>query len=207
MIHRFPLGTFAEPFYFSPDDPAGSPAPAPTAAVPPTTPPATAPVAETPAQDNEANMWRRKANEAQKKLDDLATEEQKRKDAELSDVERLKKEKEDAIKERDAERLDKLRLKAGKDLPDEALEFLTATNEAGLAAQATKLAALYGSQSQGNAPAAPKPPVQGGTVTQPAANQTPSAQEQIATTVKSGDVVGAIRLMRAEQFGDKTNSQ
>ena len=198
MIHRFALGTFASPFYFSPDEPAGGPAPAPAATPPAPAPASTPPAAEPPAQDNEANMWRRKANEAQKKLDDLAAEEQKRKDAELSDVERLRKEKDDAIKERDAERLDKLRLKAGKDLPEEALEFLTATDEVGLAAQATKLATLYG-----KAPAAPPAPVKGGTVTQPPAGQQPSTQERIAAATKAGNPLEAIRLMRAEQFGDK----
>ena len=153
-------------------------------------------------QNNADNAARRVLETAQARIAELEAAEQKRKDAELSEVDRLKKEAADNKQAADNAKLEALRLKAGKGLPDEALEFLTGTDADTLAAQATKLAALYG-----NAPAAPKPPVQVGNVTQPAANQAPSAQEKIAAAVKSGDVVGSIRLMREAQFGDKTNSQ
>lgn len=179
-----------------PEEIAGTTA-EPVATTPPASaPPSTEPAA--PAQSNAENAVQRLLKKAEKERDDARAELQTRKDAELTETERLKKERDDAQKERDAARLDALRTKAGAGLPDEALEFLTGTDAETLTAQATKLAGLYG-----NKPAEPASPVQAGTTTRPGTTPTPSVQERLVAAQKSGNVLEQIRIMRSDQFKDK----
>ena len=166
-------------FYRSPDDPpAGGGPPAPAPAPVPAPPPTPA-----PPQDNAENAAQRLLKKAQDRVTELEAAEEARKTAELSEVDRLKKEAADNKTAAEAARLETLRLKAGKDLPDEALEFLTGTDEATLAAQAEKLRKVY-----------PAAPASAGTLTNPPANQAPSVDEQIAAAEKAGNGLQAIRL-------------
>ena len=143
--------------------------------------------------DHAAQRLLKKAND---RVAELEAAEQKRKDAELSETDRLKKEAADARSEAEAAKLDAMRLKAGKDLPEEAMQFLTAADPDALAAQAETLRGLYGKQNNSQA-------VQGGTRTQPPGGQQPTTQERIATARNAGNIPEAIRLMREDQFKDK----
>ena len=137
--------------------------------------------AEAQHQTNAENATRRRLEAAEKRLKEFEEADAERKRSELSEVERLKQEAQEAKTALEAQRLETLRLKAGKDLPEEALEFLTATDEAGLAAQAEKLSKVY-------APAA------AGTRTNPGAGQGPSVDEQITAAEKAGNSFQSIKL-------------
>lgn len=145
--------------------------------------------AEAARQTNAENASRRLLEAANKRIKEFEDAETERKRGELSEVDRLKQEAADAKAALETATLEGLRLKAGKDLPDEALGFLTGTDEATLTAQATALRNLF-------APGA------AGTVTRPGSSQGPSLDEQIATAEKAGNSISSIKLkMQKAQAG------
>jgi len=81
-------------------------------------------------------------------------------------------------------------------LSGDALEFLTANDEDGLTAQAKKLSGMVGQPG-----AAEGQPGKAGTTTNPAGNQQPSLEEQIAAAEKAGQRGLAISLKRQQAFG------
>ena len=173
------------------------PATTPPAGTPPaTTPPANTPPATTPpANDN--TDWKAKfeASEAERKR--LADEDKKRKDSELSELEREKNRATEAEKRAADAEAKALRLSIAAELgvPADALPLLTATDEAGMRSQAASIVKLAGAAAPAQQPPA------GGTITQPGRNQQPSVDEQIAAAVKAGNTQEAIRLKRAAAFG------
>lgn len=187
--------------YFSPTTPPGTAPPAtePPPATPPAEPPTgTTPPTEPPAEPpkgDEAAKWRRLHEQKSKETEDLKTELQKIKDAELTEAERNKKradEAEQALKDAKAENL-RLKIAGETKLPADMLEFLTATDEAGIRAQAEKLAAKM------TAPGATPPetpPAQAGTTTQPSRTAQPNIDEKILAADKAGNVALTIELMR-----------
>lgn len=150
---------------------------------------------------NEENKFRRlheaaeaRAKAAEAKAAALEAAEAARARAELSDLERAKAEAADfqtkaekaeakaALLER--ERLIE-RIVAEHGLPaDQAAEWLSATDEAGLRAQAVKLAAIM------------KQPAVAGTTSQPSRGGSPSIDDQINAALKAGQTVKAIQLKR-----------
>ncbi len=118
---------------------------------------------------------------AQARVKELEKAEKDRKDAELTEVERLRQDADEAKKALAATALETLRLKAGQGLPEEALKFLTGTDEATLTQQATDLKALFA-------------PGNGGTITRPGHSQGPTLDEKIADAEKKGQGLQSIRL-------------
>jgi hypothetical protein len=122
-------------------------------------------------------------------LANLKAAETERKNAELSEVDRAKADAK-AAQDRAAELTRKL-VAAEAGLKAEDLEFLTATDETELRAQATRLSERF----KGGTPPATPPPA-AGTITQPAGGQTPTLDERIATAEKAGDHMTAVALKR-----------
>ena len=173
-----------------------APAPAPVATTPPAPSPTPPPApAATPSADpgkpggNDENKYRRLFEDADKRAKDLEAKEKERTDAELSEAEKLKKRADEA--ESKVLDLTKRTLAAEGGLPSEMVEFITATDEAGIKAQVEKLAAKL-------VPPATPPtvPVIAGTTTNPPGGQQPSVDEQIAEAYKNGNRNEAIRLKR-----------
>lgn len=149
-------------------------------------------------QDNAANAAQRLLKKAQ---DELATANKKLKDIEdatLSEAEKLKKDAAEAIKQVEAAKLENLRLKHGRDLPEEALEFLTGADEDSIKAQAVKLKTVF-SNSAATAP--PLAPARAGTQTKPAGGQQPTTEELSDAALKARNPTESIRLKRAQLFG------
>lgn len=138
--------------------------------------------------------WKAKYEAAEAERKRLADDEQKRKDAELTESQREKKRADTAEAEAKAARTELLKMKIGGELgvPTEALEFITATDEAGIRAQAERLKGFV------------KAPAAGGTVTNPASGQQPSLDQQIAEAEKNGNALLAIQLKRQQAFGGKS---
>lgn len=148
-----------------------------------------------PPQNNQDNAWRRKFEDAEKENKALKEAEQKRKDAELSELEREKKRADDATAEAATAKAEALRLRIAneKGVPKEAVALLTGADEATLTAQADAIIAL-----KGNAPPAPAPPVRGGTQTNPGTTPPAGIDERITAAYKSGHNTEAIRLKRVK---------
>lgn len=160
-----------------PTPPATHPAAPPAAppAQPPAAPPAAPPAnPEPPAEPhpNDPHKYRRlfEREEATRKAAETQAAQEKER-ADKAETERL-----DALKRAVA---------AENGLAPEAVEFLTASDEAGLLAQATKLGGMVGAK-----------PVVAGTVTNPPGQQTPSIDEQISAAQKAGNTALAISLKR-----------
>ena len=186
LFHADPIGIFGDlpGVYFRADDPAAAPA-------------ATIPAgnAGEPQQDNQANAWRRKFEDAERERRRLADEAQARKAGEMSDIEK-EKARADAAEAtaRDAgAKLLKLQVATEAGVPADALDLLTAADEAGLRAQAAAVVKLAGASATVAR--------QAGTVTNPAASQQPSIDEQIASAQRAGNNQEAIRLKRHKAFG------
>lgn len=174
------LADFGPGFYFDPNNPtapapapapappapAPAPVPAPTPPAPPAPPaPAPAPPAppkpEPPAGETAAEKALREANERIARLEEANLKSQRR------------------------------AIAAELGVKPEAVDFITATDEDGIRAQATRLKALM--------PADPAPaPLPGptGTVTNPAGPPPEDLTAKIAEAEKSGNVLQAIRLKR-----------
>jgi hypothetical protein len=113
--------------------------------------------------------------------DDLAlarAELQALKDAELSEIDRLKKQAAAAESRASALEQESLRRRIAQEenLPQEALGFLTGEGEAALRAGAQALVSLIGAR-----------PAAAGSRTQPASGQAPGLDEQIAAAEQSGN--------------------
>ena len=164
------------------------------------TPPVDPPVAETPPADPPADPT---PNDV-RVISELKAERAARKKAEA----RIK-EYEDATKteaEKQAEALaaaqksaadaqqEILRLRVGKDLPDELQEFLTGTTEEELRAQVAKLLAA----TAPGGPRTPAPdPAQGA---KPQATNVEAIDEAIAAAEKAGNIAQAITLKRQKAY-------
>ena len=164
--------------YHSPEDPAGA-QPAitdPALPIPDATPAATPPEPAKTGGDDAA-MWRRKAEAAEREANTLKAADQARKDADLSETERLKKSVADteARATKAEQRAAKLEVASELGLTADALEFITGTDTETIRAQAEKLAALL-----------PKATIKAGTTTAPAAGQGPTMAERITNAEKSG---------------------
>jgi hypothetical protein len=184
--------------YFSPDEGAGGAGGGDAGGQGGGTPAASggaAPAENAPAAGaGAADDWKAKYEAAEAERKRLADDEQKRKDAELTESQREKKRADTAEAEAKAARTELLKVKIGGELgiPAEALEFITATDEAGIRAQAEKLKGFV------------KAPTAGGTVTNPAGGQQPSLDQQIAEAEKSGNALLAIQFKRQQAFGGKS---
>lgn len=166
------MADFGPGFYFDPSDPpapAPSPAPAPAPTPTPTpapapappTPPAPAPKPEPPAGETPAEKALREANERIAKLEESSLRSQRR------------------------------AIAAELGVKPEAVEFITATDEEGIRAQAEKLKVLM--------PAAPTPitpPGPAGTITNPAGAPPEDLTAKINEAEKNGNVLLAIKLKR-----------
>lgn len=157
-----------------PADPA-TPPPAAPPAQPPAQPPAAPPANPEPPQDphpNDPHEYRRlfeREENARKAAETQAnTEKTAREAAEATALAALRR-----------------AVAAENGLSAEAVEFLTATDEDGLVAQAVKLAGMTGAK-----------PVVAGTVTNPSGQQQPSIDEQISAAEKSGNIALSISLKR-----------
>lgn len=137
--------------------------------------------AEKARQTNAENAQRRRLETAEARVKELEKVEKDRADAELTEVERLKKEAAEAKQGLEATTLEIQRLKAGQGLPEEALKFLTGTDEATLTQQAADLKALF-------APGA------AGTITRPGHGQGPTLDEKITEAEKKGQGLQSIRF-------------
>ena len=172
----------------------------PTGDLPPVDPPATTPpVADPPATDppragDDAAMWRRKAETAQAKLSKLEEAEQARRDADLSESEKLKVRAETAETRAAKLETEHLKLTVANEtgLSLDVIEFITGTDEESIRAQASKLATLI-----------PQSPTRAGSITAPAAGQAPSLDERISQAERSGNRGESLTLkiekMRAGQ--------
>ena len=192
--------------YFSPTTPPGTtpptepPATTPPGETPPGTTPPTEPPAEPPKGGDETAKWRRLHEQAAKEAADLKAKLKEKEDAELSESERNKKradEAEQALKDAQAENL-RLKIAGETGLAADMLEFLTATDEAGIRAQAEKLAAKMTASGTGTTGTTPPatPPAQAGTTTQPNRTAQPSLDERILAADKAGNAALSIELMR-----------
>lgn len=149
-------------------------------------------------QDNAANAAQRLLKKAQ---DELAAANRKLKDIEdatLSEAEKLKKGAAEAIMQVEAAKLENLRLRHGRDLPEEALEFLTGADEDAIKAQVEKLRSVFTGAA---APAGSVAPPKAGTQTRPAGGQQPTTEELSDAALKARNPMESIRLKRAQMFG------
>jgi hypothetical protein len=164
-----------ERFFFMPDEP---PAAGPNE---PTAPPETRSKTDPPTE----SVTERLLKKAQTELAAATAELQAVKDAELSEVDRLKKQTVELEIRVKASELDALRRKVAheENVPLEALEYLSGGDEDGLRGSARKLVTLIGSKN-----------VSAGSRTQPAAGQAPSLDEQILAAEKSGNRTLSISL-------------
>jgi hypothetical protein len=172
-----------ERFFFMPDE------------MPTTGPAETAPATgEHPASSNSDNAAQRLLRKAQDELAATRLELQKIKDAELSEVERLKKQTAELQDRALKSEQDSLRRKVAQEesVPVEALEYLSGDDEATLRGSAQRLVTLIGSSKTG---------ASAGTRTQPAGNQAPTIDEQIAAAEKSGNRVLSISLKNQKMRG------
>lgn len=196
---------FATPFYFSPDEPSGGPAPAADPAETPA--PVETPKADTPkAQDNAENAAQRLLRKAEARVAELEAAERTRKQADMSELDRLKAELDEIKPVRDEYGRFKATLQEQFDrelsaIPEDKREqVLDLVGSGGLDSQ---LRALQAAKALIGGAAAPVPAIKAGSVTQPGSNQAPSASEKIAGAMKGGNPLEAIRLMRGEQFKDR----
>jgi hypothetical protein len=113
----------------------------------------------------------------------------------LSEAERAQARAEAAEAEARAARQELLKMRIAHEVgvTRDALDLLTGGDEATLRAQAEKIVTLAGKGGQ------QAPPIQAGTRTQPAGQQQPTVDEQIAAAVRGGNDIAAIRLMRQKQ--------
>lgn len=157
------------------------------AAGPTTAEPSGDPKSQAAQTDNEAAKFRRLFEKADKELAELKAAEQKRAEAEMTELEREKKRAADA--EAKAATLERenlaRRVAAEHNVPADAIEFLTGSDEATLIAQAQKLGGMI-------APGG----VRAGTTTNPGGQQTPTIDDRIAAAEKAGDRALAITLKR-----------
>jgi uncharacterized protein YdcH (DUF465 family) len=148
---------------------------------------ATDPAKELETARNDAAKWRRLAEKHEKAIQERERAEKARADAELPELERLKKLADEATADANKAKADTLRLQVVVEtgLDAGAVEFLTGTDEETLRAQAGKLKGMMGSTG-----------TRAGTLTNPGGNQQPSIDEQIAAAQKAGNTAEAIRLKR-----------
>jgi len=138
-------------------------------------------------QNNAENASQRLLKKSQEELASLRLEMQAIKDAELSEVERLKKQSAELESRVRASESEALRRKVAQEekVPIEALEYLFGNDEDALRGSARKLVVLIGSKTANSAL---------GSRTQPAASQIPTLDEQIAAAEKTGNRVLSISL-------------
>jgi hypothetical protein len=167
----------AERFFFMSDEPVAS-GQAPDAPAPPPT---------------SGDSTSQQLKKVQDELAATRLELQKIKDAELSEVERLKKhaaelEERAARSERESLRR---RVAQEENVPVEALEYLSGNDEESLRGSAQRLVTLIGSKASAAA----------GSRTQPAAGQAPTMDEQIAAAERSGNRILSISLKNQKMRG------
>jgi hypothetical protein len=167
-----------ERFFFMTDEPpasGGPDEPSPTVVV------------EKPEQTNVENAAQRLLKKAQDDLASARQELQSIRDAGLSEVDRLKKHTADLEIRVAASELETLRRKVAleENVPIDALEYLSGSDEDGLRGSARKLVTLIGSK------ATPGPL---GSRTQPGSGQAPSLDEQISVAERSGNRALSIAL-------------
>ena len=136
-------------------------------------------------EEKEGGKYRRLFEKTQKELEVLKADAEKRKNAELSDYEKLQKRAEEAEKLAHDLSRERLISKIAKEegISEDSFDFLTASDEEGLRNQAQKLASITKRTN-----------IAAGTRTNPAANQQPSIDEQISAAEKSSNSFESIRL-------------
>jgi len=139
-----------------------------------------------PEQSNVDNAAQRLLKKAQDELAAARLELQNIKDAELSELERLKKSAAELESRVQASELENLRRKVAQEesVPIDAFEYLAGNDEEALRASARKLVTLIGSKAVQAA----------GTRTQPGTGQAPTIDDQIAAAEKSGNRALSISL-------------
>ncbi|BDI27995.1 hypothetical protein CCAX7_000460 [Capsulimonas corticalis] len=132
-------------------------------------------------------MWRRKAEQAEKRNKELEDAETARKTAEMTELERerARADQAETARKQAEDRALRLQIAGETGLSIDILNDLNGADEATLRAQAERLAANV-----------VKPPVQAGTNTRPAAGQGPSLDEKINAAYKAGNTLEVIRLKR-----------
>jgi hypothetical protein len=170
-------------FFFMPDEPPaeGLSAPAPADLEPPKE------------QNNSENAAQRLLKKTQEELAATKLELQKVKDAELSELERLKKhsaELEERVRSTERDNL-KRKVAQEENVPVEGLEYLAGDDESTLRQNAQKLVTLIGSKASAAA----------GSRTQPAGNQAPTIDEQISAAERSGNRALSISLKNQKMRG------
>ncbi|MDR3708741.1 MAG: hypothetical protein P4L33_10595 [Capsulimonadaceae bacterium] len=185
--------------FFAPDEPpAAPPAPQTPPAAPP--PPADPPAAPASGGGDDAAKYRRlfEAEESKRKdyearLKAFEDDKKKRDEADLTESQKATKRADEAEAEAKKLKRDNVILKVGKELglDDELLSFVTGDDEATIRANATKLAGHV-----------KRPPVNGGTMTQPGGNQQATLDEKIKAAEQKGTAYQSIALKLTKMHGE-----
>ena len=167
----------ASRFFFMSDEPPASGTVVPTPAE----------IAATKSETDPAETAQRLLKKAQDELASVRAELTAIKEAELSEVERLKKRSTELELRAQASEHELLRRRVAQEenVPVDALEYLSGSDEDTLRGSARKLVTLIGSKTS---------PTTLGTRTQPGVGQVPTIDDQIAAAEKSGNRVLSISL-------------